>query len=202
LKLFKLRLSLVCLLLQGTSVGLAQNPRQPGQLTAAYVPLSIEDKLKYRFFEIASTRGVAFISMGAGFEQIEHTPKEWGGGMEGYAKRYASTFGAAVFEETTSFGLEAALHEDPRYFPLDGPSKKARLWSVVKQTFTTRTDSGATTFAYGRIGSELATGQVTRVWMPGSSNSALDGVRTTGISLGIDAALNMLYEFVPSTRPK
>ena len=198
----RLGLSLLYLLLLGALSARAQGPRLPGQLSGPYVPLSSEDKFKYRFFEIASTRGVAFISMGAGFEQIEHTPKEWGGGMEGYAKRYASTFGAAIFEETTSFGLEAALHEDPRYFPLDGPSKKARLWSVLRQTFTTRTDSGATTFAYGRIGSELATGQVTRVWMPGSNNSALDGLRTTGISLGVDAALNMLYEFVPSTRPK
>lgn len=198
----RLGLSLLYLLLLGALSGRAQGPRLPGQLSGPYVPLSSEDKFKYRFFEIASTRGVAFISMGAGFEQIEHTPKEWGGGMEGYAKRYASTFGAAIFEETTSFGLEAALHEDPRYFPLDGPSKKARLWSVLRQTFTTRTDSGATTFAYGRIGSELATGQVTRVWMPGSNNSALDGLRTTGISLGVDAALNMLYEFVPSSRPK
>jgi len=200
--LSKICLFLICFFLICVPRTWAQNPRQPGQLTAPYVPLSREDKFKYRFFEIVGPRGLAFLSLGAGFEQIEDTPKEWHGGMEGYAKRYASTLGAALFDEGLSAGLESALHEDPRYFPLDGPSKRARVWNALKQTFITRTDSGATTFAYGHVASAFATGQLTRAWMPGSSNSALDGMRTTGISLGADAAINLLYEFVPSSRPK
>ncbi len=200
--MFKFRLYLVLLVLTSAPRLWAQNPRQPGQLAAPYVPLSSEEKFKYRFFEIVNPQGLASLSIGAGFEQIVDTPREWHGGMEGYARRYASILGSALFEESLSSSLESALHEDPRYFPLDGPSKKARAWNALKQTFLTRTDSGATTFAYGHVASAFATGQLTRAWMPGSSNSALDGVRTTGISLGVDAAINLLYEFVPSSRPK
>ncbi len=166
------------------------------------MPLSTADKFKYRISEIASPRGIAFLSMGAGFEQAEDTPKEWRGGLEGYAKRFGSIFGAAIIDQTMTAGLEAALHEDPRYFSLDGHSKKARLWNAFKQTFVARTDSGETTFAYGQVAAEFATGQLSRAWMPHSRNSAVDGLGTTGLSFGINAAVNILYEFVPSSRPK
>jgi len=41
----------------------AKNPRQPGQLAAPYVPLTTEDKFKYRFFEIAGPRGLALLNL-------------------------------------------------------------------------------------------------------------------------------------------
>jgi hypothetical protein len=199
LSAISLGLALLTLL---THSAFAQNPRVPGQVTGPYTPLSNTDKLKYRIYEIVEPKGLFLISLGVGYEQLDHTPREWGQGVEGYARRYASTLGSALIEETMSGGLESVLHEDPRYFPLDGPSKKARLWNALKQTFVTRTDAGNSTFAYGHVGSAFAAGQITRLWMPGSSNSAADGVRTTGISLGVDAAIYLLYEFVPATRPR
>ena len=205
--------SLVCNIVLYLSLGgvclLAQNPIQPGQLAttsaqpaaAPYTPISNLDKFKYRIVESVELRGFAVAAVGASVEQVIHTPPEWGKGAEGYAKRYASTFGAAFTRQTLDYGMESMLHEDPRYFPLDGHSTKSRIWNALKQTFVTRTDSGDTTFAYGRIASAVATGQIARTWLPVSNNSAVDGLRTGGISIGIDAAVNLLYEFVPASRP-
>jgi hypothetical protein len=180
----------------------AQNPHQPGQLAASYVPLSASEKAQYRLLELVQPQVLAGVAMAAAAEQLAHAPVEWRQGVEGYAKRYASTYGGVVVRESLNIGFENLLKEDPRYFPLDGPSKKARLWNALKQTFVARTDSGSPTFAYARIASALASGQISRAWLPHSENSLADGFQNGGIGIGADAFVNMLYEFVPRSRPK
>ncbi len=180
---------------------LAQNPRQPGQLAAPYTPLTNEEKFKYRIVENLELQGFLGATIGASAEQIAHSPREWGHGIEGYGKRFASTFTGALVRQSLDYGFETLLKEDPRYFPVDGPSTKHRIWSAIKQTFVTRTDSGGSTPAYGRIASAFVTGQITRAWFPPSANSLPDGVRNSGISLGGDLVVNLLFEFFPAARP-
>jgi hypothetical protein len=180
---------------------LDQNPRQPGQLAKPDEALSNAGKFKYRILENLELQGFLGAAIGASAQQVYHTPREWGKGIEGYGKRYASTFATAFTRQSLDYGFETVLKEDPRYFPLDGNSTKARIWSAVKQTFVTRTDSGGTTLAYGRIASAFVTGQITRAWLPPSTNTFPDGVRSGGISLGVDAVVNLVYEFIPSARP-
>lgn len=198
---FFLCLSFATPLLYGQMTG-APIPPQPGQLATAYAPLDASDKLRYRTLQIIAPQALTAAALATGVEQIAHSPREWGQGVEGYSKRYASTLGGIVVRQTLNFGLESALREDPRYFPLDVGSKKARFGNAVKQTFVTRTDSGSTTFAYGRIASAFATGQISRAWLPPSNDSMAYGFRIGGIGIGVDAAVNVLYEFIPSTRPK
>jgi hypothetical protein len=163
--------------------------------------MSNAGKFRYRVVESVELRGFVGAAIGASILQLYNSPPEWGKGIEGYGKRYASSFGNTLTRQTLDYGFETVLREDPRYFALDGPSKKARFWNAIKQTFVTRTDSGKTTIAYGRMASALATGQISRVWLPLSNNSFADGVRTSGISIGVDAAVNLVYEFIPATRP-
>jgi hypothetical protein len=180
----------------------APDPRQPGQLAGQFHSLTTRQKFDYRFWNTLSWRGLVGSAFGAGFDQIINSPKEWGQGIDGYGKRYASIFGGALTRQTLNFALETALHEDPRYFPLGGPSKKARIWQALSSTLVTRTDSGASSFAYGRVASAFATGQIVRSWQPASSSSFAYGVETGATSLGVDAAVNLIYEFIPSSRPK
>jgi hypothetical protein len=170
-------------------------------LAAPDEPLSNAGKFRYRIVENLELQGFLGAAIGASALQVDHSPREWGKGFEGYGKRYASTLAGAITRQSLNYGLETVLREDPRYFPLDGASTKARIWSALKQTFVTRTDSGKTTLAYGRIGSAFITGQITRAWLPPSTNTFPDGVRTGGISLGVDAVVNLVYEFIPSARP-
>lgn len=191
--------SILCLSLAVPLV-YAQNPPQPGQLASPYAPMSNAGKFRYRIVESVELQGFVGATIGASILQVYNSPPEWGKGIKGYGKRYASSFGNALTRQALDYGFETVLHEDPRYFALDGPSKKARFWNAIKQTFVTRTDSGATTLAYGRMASALATGQITRVWLPLSNNSFADGMRTSGISVGVDAVVNLVYEFIPGTR--
>jgi hypothetical protein len=198
--LLRFRKSVLCLSLALPLV-CAQNPRQPGQLATPDEPLSNSAKFKYRIVENVELRGFLGAAVGASAEQVYHTPREWGKGIEGYGKRYASSFAAALTRQSFDYGFETVLREDPRYFPLDGGSTRARIWSAIKQTFVTRTDSGNTTLAYGRIASAFVTGQIMRAWLPPSTDTFPDGVRTGGLSLGVDAVVNLVYEFVPGSRP-
>lgn len=179
----------------------AQAPQQPGQLASNDRALTNKEKFKFRVIESLELQGFAGAMAGASFQQVLHTPHEWGHGVEGYAKRYASTFTTALTSQALDYGFETLLKEDPRYFPSNSRSTKARIWSVIKQTFVTRTDAGNTTPAYARLASAFATGQITRAWLPPSGNSLGDGFYTGAINVGVDAAVNLLYEFIPGSRP-
>jgi hypothetical protein len=98
--------------------------------------------------------------------------------------------------------LESAMHEDPRYFPSTERSKKARLWSVVKQTFIVKTDAGGSSFAYASVISAFGAAQLVNTWQPKSTSGVSDGIERGCISLGLDAASNFFQEFVPRLRPR
>lgn len=141
-------------------------------------------------------------AIGAAIGQGTNTPGEWGQGAEGFGKRFASGFGGTVARQSITFALEAATHEDPRYFPSTEVTKKARIWSVVKQTFLCKKDSGDSSFAYGRVISAFGTGQLVNSWQPESTNGVSDGIERGLISLGLDAASNLSQEFIQRLRPR
>jgi hypothetical protein len=176
-------------------------PRQPGQL-ATTKPLSVRDKFDYRVVQSFGFRGFLGAGFGAGIAQAEGRPKEWGGGATGFADRYASAFGTNLSRQAIAFGVESAMHEDPRYFPSEDKAFGARMKSVLIQTVTVRTDSGTRQIAYGRICGAFGAGELSNAWQPRSTASFGDGLQRGAIMLGGDAGYNFLQEFVPFLRPR
>jgi hypothetical protein len=80
------------------------------------VALDVNQKLAYSaaasYGPLALLGSVAY----AGILQGIGTPAEWGGGAAGYGKRLASTLACSGIHGVLAFGLDSALHEDPRYF--------------------------------------------------------------------------------------
>lgn len=153
----------------------------------------------------ASTVGLqSFVGAGFGsaISQWANTPGEWGQGFDAYGKRYASSFGSNLTRQTIAFGLEGALHEDPRYFPSEDKRFGMRIKSVLLQTVTTRTDSGGRRFATARVGSAFITGQIVNAWQPPSNDGVGNGVMRGIITLSVDAAGNLAQEFIPWLRPR
>jgi hypothetical protein len=66
-------------------------------------------------------------AIGAGIGQSLNSPSQWGQGAEGYADRFASSFGTNMAHQYIGFGLESVLHEDPRYMLSKDHSAKGRL---------------------------------------------------------------------------
>jgi hypothetical protein len=194
--------------------GIAQvAPPQPGQLrqaddsgrlrdTMTAPPLSVAGKFEQRVMQTLGARGLLGAAIGSSFAQGLDTPGEWGGGVEGYSKRFASSFGTSLSRQAMAFTLESVLREDPRYFPSTERSKKARLMNVLKQTVFTRTDSGKPTFAYANVISAFGAGQFANLWQPNSTSSVGDGIERGFLMLGAGAAQNLLEEFIPRFRPR
>jgi hypothetical protein len=165
-------------------------------------PLSARGKFHYRFSHAFGKWGFVQAAAVAGFNQVKLEPREWGGGMEGYSKRYASAFGEHISLQGTDFLLEAALHEDPRYFPSTSTSGRARFRYAVLHALIARKDSGGETFAFARVGSAFAAGEIANTWQPPSTGRPLDVVSRAGFTLLEEAAINVLKEFYPRFRDR
>jgi hypothetical protein len=165
-------------------------------------PFSTKAKFDYRYDQVAGFRGLTGAALGAGIGQLRNAPHEWGQGVEGFADRYASSFGTNLAHQSMEFALETAWHEDPRYFPSREKGFKDRLKNVLIQTVVARKDSGGNTFAWARMAGAFGTGQLVNTWQPRSTGSVDTGLLRGVILLGGDAGYNFLQEFFPFTRPR
>ena len=180
------------------------NPLVPGTLaeTVSAPPLTAGEKFNSRVVQSFGLRGLGGSLIGAAIGQARDAPHEWGQGVQGFASRYGSGVAGNLSRQTFAFALESAFHEDPRYFPSTSKLKKQRIFNAIKQVFICKTDSGDSSFAYGKVISQFAGGQFTNVWQPASTGSVGDGFIRAFIGLGADAAYNTMQEFLPFMRPR
>ena len=55
---------------------------------------------------------LAWTAASAGIHQWDDHPEEWGQGMKGYGKRYASSFGQNAIQQTVTYGFDEAFGLD------------------------------------------------------------------------------------------
>lgn len=170
--------------------------------TMSAPPFTIGDKFDYRVVQTLGLRGLVGSLVGAAIGQGAGAPYEWGGGVEGFAKRYASGFAGNFSRQSFAFVLESALHEDPRYFPSEGEPVKVRFMNALKQVVVCKTDAGHSSFAYGKVISSFGAGQLVNTWQPSSTGSVGKGLARSVYGLGGDFAYNLAQEFFHFTRPK
>ncbi len=133
----------------------------------------------------------------AGITQWQDVPHSWGQGAEGFGRRFGNYFAKQTVTRTLRWGGEAALHEDNRYFQ----SGKHGVWTRTKYALVSsvvaRHDNGKQYFSFSRLGSGAGAAFISRTWQPSSDNSAADGARSFGISMGTNAGMNVFREFLP-----
>jgi hypothetical protein len=168
--------------------------------TAQYVPLT--DREKWRYYWYSTYGPVAFLRVTAasGIDQARDDNPEWGQGMEGYGKRFASKFGHRIVKRSIHHGLAALLKEDPRYIRADREGFFPRAFYAASRTFITRTDAGGERFATSQITGIFAGSFISRTWHPESDRSSRAALESAVFSLGVNMALNGLKEFWPDVR--
>src|ERR1035437_613368 len=77
--------------------------------------LDLKAKLSFHADSVFSPWALAGSAAYAGILQAFDTPHVWGQGAGGYGKRFASTVGGSAVHGALAFGLDSALHQDPRY---------------------------------------------------------------------------------------
>ncbi len=176
----------------------------PGSLprvsTVQPAPMTGREKFRYYLRSTYGPKSIGYTIAGAGIKQAEGSVPEWGGGMEGYGKRFASSFGQKVVNRSIRIGLDGLLHEDPRYFA----SGRSGIWSralyAVGQTFVVHKDAGGTRIAYTRFAADFGAAYVSRQWHPDTYHTTSDYLTSGLSSIGIDAAKNVWSEFWPDIR--
>jgi hypothetical protein len=136
----------------------------------------------------------------AGVLQQFDSPREWGQGGAAYGKRFASTVAWSGIHSTLAFGLDTALHQDPRYYRSAGSGFWRRAQHALRGTVLTRTDAGRETLSTWRIGSAYGSAFLSNMWYPDRLNTVRLGMIQGSIGLGFDLAGNLGAEFWPDIR--
>lgn len=183
---------IVALMCEVSVAGIAQTP----------VTLDLNGKLRYH---AEGTFGPASVGIGglkAGFLQMTDSPTEWGQGASGYGKRVGSTFASSGIRGVLAFGLDSALHQDPRYFRSDSTGFWSRTGHALRGTILTRTDRGGETLSTWRLGSAYGAAFISNRWYPDRLNTVRHGFVGGSTRLGFDLAKNVIAEFWPDIKRK
>jgi hypothetical protein len=164
-------------------------------------PLTWKGKLKYHGESTYSPMAMLGFATYAGILQSLDAPTEWGKGLDGYAKRFASTVAWSGIHSTLAFGLDTALHQDPRYYRA-GSGGWRRVGHALRGTILTHTDSGGETLSTWRLGSAYGAAFLSNQWYPDRVNTVRLGMLQGSMTLGFDFAGNLGREFWPDTKRK
>jgi len=160
------------------------------------------DKLRYHARALYGPWPLAGTLAYAGLLQELNAPKEWGDGWPAYGRRVASTEGCAVIHSVLAFGLDAAMHQDPRYFPSDHKGFWRRMAHAARDTIMTHTDAGGETLSTWRLGSAYGAAFLSNLWYPDRLDTARLGFEQGSLRVGFDLIGNLSAEFWPDIKKK
>ncbi len=132
----------------------------------------------------------------AGIQQSQDSPEEWGQGMEGYGKRFASNFGRNVIQQSVTYGLDSALGVDTGFQRSKREGFGPRLKDALVQNVTSRTKSGKRVISMPRFAG-IYTGAIVanETWYP-DRYSYKDGLRNGTGTFLMGFGINVVREFL------
>jgi hypothetical protein len=164
--------------------------------------LDVNGKLNYHAQRTFGPGSLALSGVKAGYSQWTDSPTEWGQGGEGYSKRVGSSIASSGVRAVLAFGLDSALHQDPRYYRSESTGFLQRTGHALRGTVLTRTDSGGETLSTWRLGSAYGAAFITNQWYPDRLNTVRHGFVNGSTRIGFDLAKNVMAEFWPDLKRK
>jgi hypothetical protein len=164
-------------------------------------PLSVRSKLNFHVQSVGSPMSVAETAAYAGILHGLNSPREWGHGGA-YGKRFASALAGSAIHGALAFGLDSALHQDPRYFRSIQTGFFRRTAHAFRGTILTRTDGGGETLSTWRLGSDYGAAFLSNQWYPDRVNTVRLGALQGSLHFGFDFIANLGAEFWPDVRRK
>ena len=166
------------------------------QTTQTYVRPDKKTRQKNYFKSIFGPVSLAKTVVSAGISTARNSPEEWGGQWEGFGRRVASGFGKKVIKQTTLFALDESFKLDSKFYRSQNRSFGAKVKNALVSPFTARSESGRRVFGFPRIvGTYTASIVAAEAWYP-KRYDYKDGLRSGTISLGLNAAFNLVKEFI------
>jgi len=139
---------------------------------------------------------LAWTAASAGIAQWEDHPEEWGQGMKGYGKRYASSFGQNAIQQTVTYGLDEAFGLDTGFQKSKRDGFGARAKDALLQNVTSRTKNGRRVISVPRFAGIYSGAIISHAtWYP-ERYSYKDGLRSGSMNLLAGFGINLIREFV------
>jgi hypothetical protein len=142
---------------------------------------------------------VSFLTVAAiaGAEQYQNTFPAYGGGIEGYGKRYGAALANHVSADMFSRAIYPSIfRQDPRYFYMGRGSVRSRALYAISAAVMTRTDDGRWRPNYSNVLGNFTAASISNLYYPeadrGASLVLFNGLADTAG----DAAGNLIREFV------
>ncbi|HTV04555.1 MAG TPA: carboxypeptidase-like regulatory domain-containing protein [Acidobacteriaceae bacterium] len=163
-------------------------------------PMLARQKFQLGFRSVIDPMSFIAVAGIAGAEQYLNVFPEFGGGFEGYAKRYGAAYTTHFTADMLSSAVYPSIfHQDPRYFYKGRGSFRSRALYAVSCAFITRGDNGHLEPNYSGILGNFTAAAISNLYYPdaerGGSLVLFNGLADTGA----DAALNLIREFILSS---
>ena len=132
----------------------------------------------------------------SGLQTWTNSPEEWGDHWEGFGRRVASSIGKDIIKNTTIYGFDEALKIDSAFYRSKNRNFGSRIKNALISPVTARSVDGKRVFGVSRIaGTYTASIIAAETWYPARYDWK-DGLKSGTYSLGLDAAFNLVKEFI------
>ncbi len=142
--------------------------------------------------------------LSGGWGQMTGSPPEYGGGMEGYGKRFGCSLADAEINVFfTKFFYPVLLRQDPRYFAArPGTSFWRRAQYAATRVLITRNDSGRSQFNYSEVLGNVSDASLANAYFAPSQRTFGRTMFRVGSLFATSALGSLAREFWPDIRRK
>lgn len=172
---------------------LAQANPSPGP------PGQIQSTRAERFKDFANdAAGPVVLVETIGWAALAHarnTPEEWGRGVGGFGRRYASLVGQSVIQEGVTYGLSELTGVDSRFHKSTKHGFLPRAGDALLQSVTSRRASGTRVVSAPLLAGYAVGGIGMMTWYP-DRYTAKDGAGYGVLALASRVGVNLIREFV------
>ena len=179
-------------------------PEEHGpQFPTPYQHLNKRDKFKVFLRHTYSPYTFVGAAFDAGTAQATGAWYSYGGGMQGYGKRYGASL--ADTESGAFFGrflFPVLLHEDPRYLRSTSDKTAPRVAYALSRVLVTHDDSGKKRPNLSLMLSAVAASSLANSYYPREDRGFGDTMGRAGGDLLSTAEINLLREFWPDINKK
>jgi hypothetical protein len=166
-------------------------------------PLSVWQKFKLAANNSISLATIGAALAGAGYGQAINSPKGYGQGGEGYAKRFGADMARSASANLFgTFLIASALHEDPRFYVKKHYTFKQSVKYAATRVVFTRSDSGERVVSFADLLGPLAGEALADTYYPEGNRDVSSTFIRYGADIGWKFGGNMLRQYWPKINRK
>jgi hypothetical protein len=162
------------------------------------VSLQAGQKYQLAFRTLIDPETISVNLLSSGLQQRMGRLKGYGAGADGFAKRFASSYGTGSIDTLLGSAILPSLFkQDPRYFYKGEGSLERRALYAMSMSVMSKGDNGHWQYNYSGLLGGLAAGRISNLYYPPASRNSLDvTLENIAMGTGTSAISNLFQEFL------